>query len=504
MEEYNGDCCETGLAGCTLINLSNGCSQPAEFFEGSELAIGFNEAARALENYSMARGARYQVEGRTIKLCMEDGQTITCRREQQFLLDDGSWEEAKNLKGQWVVAGLEYPEDSSCEKERHWRIDSSSLTLNMFTCREKVLAFSRIMGYVLTGGREYFSRKRREKVIKAKFPSRIDALNFKDDVVKFSCVDVKINKKGGSFNCEEDITYSIILPDKIFETIHSLENGVAGKRPPWAGKLPEFILNEECPMAVAREFLGGLFGGGGDGLRLFGGKFTTISFKWRGKGSDMTTAFENILALLKKFDIECGEFFSHKIKAKYGKKNTGTYFYLNVARDSCPDFSKKVGVRYRTDMSCRLTIVSLYHRLCAKVKRERTIISRAHKKFLRERASMDDCMSEARKIFLKKEFTASSALSVSAESISNSGIWFDGSPSELSFLRESRATNWFVKNSHAVKGENLTVPVFRRKVVEIMDSDPVAAYSVGDKTDNFIAHGVVSHNNCKCPVESLL
>src|SRR6185437_999546 len=64
--------------------------------------------------------------------------------------------------------------------------------------------------------------------------------------------------------------WSIALPQELTQAICALPGVRCGRRIDQAPALPEFVLDEHCPVAIVREFLGGLFGGTGTHPRCIG------------------------------------------------------------------------------------------------------------------------------------------------------------------------------------------------------------------------------------------
>src|SRR5205823_9765205 len=57
--------------------------------------------------------------------------------------------------------------------------------------------------------------------------------------------------------------WSIVLPAELTRACVSLPGVVVGRRIDQPPRLPEFVLDPRCPVAVVREFLGGVFGADG-------------------------------------------------------------------------------------------------------------------------------------------------------------------------------------------------------------------------------------------------
>ena len=89
--------------------------------------------------------------------------------------------------------------------------------------------------------------------------------------------------------------------------VHSLQDIIVGKRATQPMKLPAFILQDNCPSSILREFLGGLYGG--DGTAPYLTKTNClgyISFKWttiEKYKDDMQDVFNKLIFLHNKVGI---------------------------------------------------------------------------------------------------------------------------------------------------------------------------------------------------------
>src|SRR5207244_2944710 len=61
----------------------------------------------------------------------------------------------------------------------------------------------------------------------------------------------------------DDRKWSIVLPRELTSAVLALPGVQAGRRIQSPATLPSFILEDRCPVAVVREFVGGLFGADG-------------------------------------------------------------------------------------------------------------------------------------------------------------------------------------------------------------------------------------------------
>ena len=145
------------LTGDTLVTLSNGTSKRIDQMQKEDLVLGFNE--KGFQNFKFINGLQKKGLKETIKLYLEDGRTISCTPDHKFMLYDKTWCEAKDLKDKDVMCGLEYPEDISYDNEKYWSLEVDGYIFNMKNEveREKTMAFSRMLGYILSDGSIYLS-----------------------------------------------------------------------------------------------------------------------------------------------------------------------------------------------------------------------------------------------------------------------------------------------------------------------------------------------------------
>jgi len=295
------------LTGDTLITLSNGTSKRIDQMKHDELVLGFN--GNGFQNFNFINGLQKKGLRETIKIYLQDGRKISCTPEHKFMLFDGTWCEAKDLKDKEVMCGIEYPEDIKYDNEKDWclQVDGYKFTMNTDIEREKTLAFSRMLGYILSDGSIYTNISERSKLgyrmcSEACFGTMIDAENFKNDISKISDsnVNIRIRKSDDEERKKKGVTLSISLPSNV---VNYLEDIIIGKT------FPKFVLNDDCPLSIIQHFLGGLYGGDGCSLCLchdnsFG---YTIEFKWtiiKKYLNSMKNTFENLKLLLSKLGID--------------------------------------------------------------------------------------------------------------------------------------------------------------------------------------------------------
>jgi DNA polymerase elongation subunit (family B) len=497
------------LAGDTLVSLSTGVSKRIETFGEGESVLACVE--NGLGNFKSIHGLQKKGKRETVKIWLQDGTTVISTPDHKFMLEDGSWCRADSLKDKYVKCGLEFPEDIICPLEKDWKIVD-------LDNREMLLAFSRMLGYILTDGTVYMSKNR--KCVEAYFGTMFDAINFKNDVKLFSDVDVGIRKRG-SDEAKKGITYSFSLPKSVSDKIHKVCN-VVGKRTNQAMKLPDFILDQNCPLSVVREFLGGLFGG--DGTAPYyssrSDKFGSISFKWTTIEKYMEPMIEtvnNIGKLLKRFDIVSTVI--QPMKVKYSVKPKDCFenprwdIQLNIPISYTLSFSKCIGFRYCVNKSCRSTLISSYEKMKEKTREQHSrVFSKTLKIVEEEKITTRKSLEKARDIVFRNEpvineYSLSSVRDIGYqkhESIRHAhrprklSLQKKKFPSAFDYMKETGTVDWFnIGNgkSYSVKREDSYIPVFRKKVIDVKVDVEREVYDIEvSDAHNFLANGTVAHN----------
>jgi len=202
-----------------------------------------------------AKTMGYESKGvkKIVELTFSDGRKIRCTPDHRFPIIEMKNGmvikrdvEAKEIKDNMVVvAGMKGVLDEKTEEEKDWKNDGEEYCFDMETGREKALAYARMIGYMWeTSGDEIWVR------------SHIDAELVIDDIKVITEKTVSVMKH---YTDEGIATMIIGLPDKLVKCMEKEDK---------EGGWPKFVLDDKCPKALIREFLGGLFGarGGAPGL----------------------------------------------------------------------------------------------------------------------------------------------------------------------------------------------------------------------------------------------
>ena len=519
------------LSGDTLISMSNGTSKRIIDITDDELVLGYNDHTKSLHNYSTINGLQCKGKKKTVKIYLEDGSTIISTPDHRFMSETGEWIKAEELNNKNMLCGVEYTENKKYQDEVIWEMVINDYIFDMKSNRENTLAFSRMLGYILSDGSIYISGDR--KRVEVCFGTLLDAKNFKLDMIRFHKKDVSIRKRSSNI---KGTTYNISLTSKLSLMVHNTKGILIGKRSTQPMTLPAFILDENCPKAVIREFLGGLYGGDGTAPYLtstenFGG----ISFKWtviEKYIEDMKNTFINIDKLHQKLGVITSIQKPHIVK--YGKndkmiptdikENPRWNIQLSLKTEDTHIFLTNIGFRYCINKSCKLYAVSSYQRMINKVREQHNkVVHRTNELinttiknvFSRNKGdpTFETCLEQSRKEFLNIEpsiniYSLSSVKDIgyirheekrhSNRSRKISLSYKKYFPTFKKYIENIGVQHWFsvgMNKSYAVNQDDEKVPCCIKKVIDVREYEEIDVFDIEvTRSHSFIANGVIAHN----------
>jgi hypothetical protein len=322
------------------------------------------------------------------------------------------------------VCGIEYPEDIINEDEENWLLDNNC-NFNMKENREKTMALTRIIGYLLADGCIYLNRAR--IVAEAYFGTLFDSNQFVEDLKLLGYLNVSINKRIPPKDSEREIkgtTFRVRLPSNLSKIIGNIKGMIIGKRANQDMQLPHFVLNNDCPLAIIKEFLGGLFGGDGTAPYLCANNtFGNISFKWTTieyNKESMYNVFCQLKLLIEKFGIQVNEitynkviYYENSIKPFDYLENPRWDYYFSICIDDTNTFLYNIGYRYCVNKAYRLTIAASYFKMCNKIRQQHSKVLKRTNELIQEKIpnvfarnnkySFNDCLEQAREEVFKNE-----------------------------------------------------------------------------------------------------
>ncbi len=375
--------CTTCIAEGTPVLLANGTTRRIEQMpKAGGVAL---LAPTADGKLGTATQAEMMVQGERecISLTLQDGRTLICTPDHKILCADGRWVRADQLAlgEDRVVVGLEAPLDEPGDDEANYVLNVGNLVFRMGTSyeRQRTLAFARLLGHLLSDGSISLLGQGRMHVGQAM--DREAVLN--DVELLTGCRPMATRY--------DERKWTVVLPKPFTEAICTLSGVRTGRRIQQEPTLPAFVLDESCPVAVVREFLGGLFGADGHAPTLH---------RW-GKSEDDSTldppaysqstipehveALKQVMGNIIRLLARCGvktegfhlyEYATRRAASSYPVAQDGTpRVEIRLELPDGLSFVQRVGFRYCMDKTLRASAAAVYWRLVDQIHQQRLWMS---------------------------------------------------------------------------------------------------------------------------------
>ena len=375
--------CTTCLASGTPVLLANGTSRRIEQMPSGGGAVVFSplsdsELGMAEQAEAMAQGVRD-----CVSLVLQDGRTLVCTPDHEILCAGGRWVRADQLAPgrDRVVVGLEAPLDEPGTDEAGYVLKAGNLTFTLDTPQDRLrtLAFARLLGHLLGDGSISVAGQGRMTVGQA-----VDREAVLNDI------EVVTGKRPAATR-DDERTWTIVLPMELTNAVIALSGVRVSRRIHQAPTLPAFVLDDRCPTAVVREFLGGAFGADGQAPTLHRlseheedailkppaySQITTPEHL--GQLKDM---MHHLIRLLSRCGVKTHganvyEFPVRRSASSYPAAQDGAP-RLEV-RLQLPDglsFVERVGFRYCVDKAMRASAAAVYWRIVDRINQQRLWMS---------------------------------------------------------------------------------------------------------------------------------
>jgi intein/homing endonuclease len=317
-----------------------------------------------------------------VEVTFEDGRKITCTEDHPVLISDNTWVKVKDieLNATKIKTSVSYPVmkiKDEIEECAGWKFEFGARILETNTREEFMmsLAFARILGLLITDGS--ISAKGYGTLY---LGHMLDVKQLVDDLELFCDINQKKFESGNH--------YSVNIPTILMHDILEIKGLLCGKKVNQPGTLPDFILDENCPRPIVREFLAGMFGGDGHTcvLGMHRGKrdiLSSVSFS-KSKTYEHRASLQKMFEDIQKLFTKCGihnttiqnpketSCSKKKFETKDKADNSGRSFQLtlHLPIEQLIPFSEKVGFRYCCHKSQRLEAGVSYRRLREGVMRQ--------------------------------------------------------------------------------------------------------------------------------------
>ncbi|MBL9019232.1 MAG: aminomethyl-transferring glycine dehydrogenase [Myxococcales bacterium] len=537
------------LAAGTRVALPGGVSRPIEHMLSTSSVYGWSDEDKGVRPARLAAMVRTGKKA-CVQITLQDGRTITCTPDHRVLTTQG-WVEAAQLTPKHrVVMGPDLPADDcnvDVDAEAAFRPNYGGLALGMGTAidRERTLAFFRLLGMTCSDGTYSQSEERgriRERV-RLYFGTRLDAERAVADVALLTGARPAISNT--------NLVFSINLPNELVVAIAAFPGmGEPGRKMLSGRTIPDVIVHPDTPLAILREFLGALFGGDGCAptvLHLVKAPPTMKMVRFAQTHSDpalLAVAQQQICAVLKRLGVEAtpDPITRTSPTALANKAGEDRWSGPITVVDSLA-FAERVGFRYCSHKSARLSAAAAYWRLKRTVNAQRIDVAKralasvsasgfavrgpkpvwstAVVGAYQEVAAAGPILSPYYASFAGTKHVSKQVLTnavrgqketapgvrrtnrrVLAAAIGRGGA-VTGVPALMDFLAEIGASTWFNKQpsgdgykvTYATSREAVVEPTFHLGVVDVRPAGEHVVYDLTvDKLHSFVANGAVVHN----------
>jgi aconitase A/intein/homing endonuclease len=517
--------CTTCIAEGTPVMLRDGVSVPIERLALGEkrgpTVMGPDSAGRLTPAEQTAwwdQGVR-----ECVRLTLQDGRELVCTPDHKVMRADGTWVRADQLElgKDRVLMGLESPVDVQGEDEAGYVLDAGDyqFTLAGPEQRTRALAFARLLGHLLSDGS-----------ISVNGQGRMNVGQALDREAVLADIELLTGKRPVGTRYDER-KWSIVLPKELTRAVLTIDGVTAGRRIHQPHELPAFVLSPTCPVAIVREFLGGLFGADGHSpvLRRSGTGHDSAGFS--GPAFSRSAIQEHVGSLLQTMTNliqllgRCGVDPANARVFKYAtRRSTSTYaaaadglprFEVRLTLADGLSFVERVGYRYSVDKSMRASAAAVYWRTIRHIGRQRLAMSRTIQAIHAESPTLTlrQARAKASRALLEAEPVVHPHYSLLEghdrfDRLPDTGFrplhrLSAAFPSAARMLSEMGARDWFSMlqprvedRRYCVEKEAMSLPTFSLCVV---DRRPAGSSRVFDLTvegiHSFVANGI-SVSNC--------
>jgi hypothetical protein len=468
-------------------------------------------------------------------MTLEDGRKLYPSLRHPFLTNMNRWIRANEIVPMETTlkVGIQYPLvdiDSDLIQCNNWSLKMDDVILKTDTVDDmfRTFAFMRILGFLNTDG--HISR------------DSLDAYIFLGHMID---VDSVLENLQQVFNvqlpyCIVKNYYQIRIPLYITQKILVIPGIMKGDKTRQVQTLPDFIVDSSCPVPIVRDFLGGMFGGDGHTciLGMHRGKrdlMTSVEFS-KSTTIQYVDSLKEYISTLQRLLAMCGVC---KTTIQKPKETTNSRkrsnanesghdkvlsICLHIELDDLTVFYNNVGFRHCVHKSQRLEVAVAYKRLRDTVVRqhnwlvnrvdELTGFSNKKKENPTRIIPTKKAIQSSVEDLLKIEPLVHPCAIPTTHDITDhlvKGTKFGkfrskGFPNAEEFVKNIGALDWFIKKcdenpdildgvSYGVHRNRMSIPTMNLKVVGMKPIGQQRVFDIQvEKTESYLANGVVAHN----------
>src|SRR6184192_648009 len=370
--------CTTCLAAGTPVLLANGTSRRIEELPEAGGAVVFGPTPDGRLTPAMQTAAYAKGEQDCVALVLQDGRELVCTADHAILRADGQWVRADQLvPGEdRVVVGLESPTDEPGADEIGYALCAGGMTFTTSGPHERLrtLAFARLLGHLLGDGS-----------ISVAGQGRMNVGQAVDREAVLNDIEIVTGKRPSGMRYD-DRKWSIVLPSELTRAVVALPGVRVGRRIDQPPRLPEFVMDATCPVAVVREFLGGVFGADGTApvlKRLSAREGNSIlerpAYSQTARPehvAELKRVMDQLIQLLGRGGVETEgarvyEFPVRRAASSYPAAPDGPRVEVRLQLSDGLSFVERVGFRYCVDKSLRASAAAVYWRTVDRIHQQR-------------------------------------------------------------------------------------------------------------------------------------
>jgi intein/homing endonuclease len=516
----------------TPIALREGVSVRIEDLDKFEKVWGWNDIEKGLESSNQIGHHQYDDKSLVYTMTLQDGRRIHCGINHPFYMEaDMKYADLKDIiPGEdRVVCTIARPLvnfSKDLKRCRGFEWDSDFFTtfhknakpISEYEVLRRSLCLARLVGLVITDGHANKSTN----AVSVYVGHETDILTVQEDISRLTgcAVTYKFDSNG-----DNGSSYNISVPNKLALVIRDM-GILKGNKVTQECFFPNFI-NEDTPLPILREFLGGLFGGDGHTFSLSKHRekhdlIKSVAFSWTRNEENLDalrSTLQLLSRLLDRFDIKST---IQNPKLTTTSKNSGkTKHYemvLAIALSSAIRFSERIGFRYCEHKAIKLDIGVSYLRFRDNALRQRMIICERVDELVNYKTRK--LANKLSRINTGKAIEQAEAELAEREPILHKLVIPDGKivgriimnpetntfrssnfPCVDEYITEIGAIDMFLgaedgKTNYGTKRGNPLLPYYFQRVLSIKSSGKMKQmYDIQvDDTESYVANGIVSHN----------
>lgn len=442
------------------------------------------------------------------EVTFEDGRKMYPSLRHPFLTNDNQWIKANEIVPMQTIlkVGVQYPvidiNNDICECN-NWSMVEIGLETNNVKNMFRSFAFMRILGLLTTDdgqtkGQIYLGHI-------------LDVNSCLDDIhtVFGKMLPYQMN----------DNYYCISLPSEIMKNIVCIKGDKTRQKPIF----PDFITDPNCPVPIIREFLGGMFGGDEGHTCILGMHsdiLTSVSYS-KSISYPFVESLKEYMLQLRNLLHRCGinqisiqdaqETTCSKAKQDYNKDKVFS-ITLHIELDDLITFYDKIGFRHCIHKSQRLEVAVSYRRLRQEVIRQHDwLVERVNQitDFKNKKKANQECKIPTEKAIEKAvqelitveplihKYAVPTTHDITDHLIKGTKFGKFRSkvfPNAKEFVTHVGALDWF-DNPKFVHRDLKSIPTMNLQVISVKPIGLQKVYDIQvDKTESFLANGVVAHN----------